>query len=95
MDIALEALEIIFRVNSAAVEGLSYISGHIRNLVGKGKRVSCGGARTKGEGRECELTKKMFFHSNFLKLCHTKIRKITEFFLGTTVFYDKKTCDAN
>ena len=88
VDLALKALEIVYRSNGAAVEGLADRSGHRSNLVGKGKRVSCGGAQTKGEGRECELTKKMFFHSNLLKLCHTKIRKISEFFPDTTVFYD-------
>ena len=86
--LALKALEIVYRSNGAAVEGLADRSGHRRNLVGKGKRVSCGGVRTKGEGRECELTKQMFFHSNLLKLCHMKRRKISEFFLDTTVFYD-------
>ena len=40
--------------------------------VGEGKIVSWGGARTKGKGRECELTKNMFLHSDFLKLCLKK-----------------------
>ena len=88
VDLALKTLEIVYRSNGAAVEGLADRSGHRRNLVGKGKRVSCGGARTKGEGCECELTKKMFFHSNLLKLCHMKRRKISEFFPDTTIFYD-------
>ena len=88
VDMALKALEMVYRANGAAVEGLTDRSGHRRNLVGKGKSVSCGGARTKGEGRECELTKTMFFHSDLLKLCHMKRRKISEFFPATTVFYD-------
>ena len=88
VDLALKTLEIVYRSNGAAVEGLADRSGHRRNLVGKGKRVSCGGARTKGEGCECELTKNMFFHSNLLKLCHMKRRKISEFFPDTTIFYD-------
>ena len=80
IDLALKALEIVYRSNGDAVEGLAGRSGHRRKVVGRGKRVSCGGARTKGEGRECELTKKMFFHSNLLKLCHMKRRKISESF---------------
>ena len=87
-DLVLKALEIFYCSNGDAVEGLADRSGHIKNLVGKGKRVSCGGVQTKGEGRECELTKKMFFHSNLLKLCHMKIRKISKLFPDTTVFYD-------
>ena len=37
---------------------------------------------------ECERTKKMFLHSDLLKLCLKKKRKINEFFPDTTVFYD-------
>ena len=88
VNLALKALEIFYHSNGAAVEGLADRSGHRRNLVGKGKRVSCGGSQTKGEGREYELTKQMFFHSNLLKFCHMKRRKITEFFPDTTVFYN-------
>ena len=66
-----------------------------RKLVGKGKSVRCGGARTKGEGRECELAKKMLYHSDLLKLCFMKIQKISDFFPDTTAFYDLKNCDAN
>ena len=58
VDLALKALEIVYRSNGAAVEGFSDRSGHRRNLVGKGKSVSCGGARTKGEGREYKLIKR-------------------------------------
>ena len=92
---ALKALESVYRTNGAAVEGLADITRHRRKLVGKGKSVSWGGARTKGEFCECKLTKKMFFHSHLLMLCHTKICNITEFFPDTTVFYDYKTCVAN
>ena len=58
VDLALKTLEIVYRANVSAVEGIADRSGHRRNLVGKWKGVSCGGARTKGEGRECELAKK-------------------------------------
>ena len=71
-----------------AFEGLADSNGHRRKVVGEGKSFSWGGARTKGKGRECELTKKMFFHSDLLKLCLKKKRKINEFFPDTTVFYD-------
>ena len=56
-DLALKALEIVYRENGAAVEGLADRNGHRRNVVGKGKSVRYGGARTKGEGRECKLAK--------------------------------------
>ena len=72
VDLALKALETVYRANGAAVEGLADRNGHRRNEVGEGKRVSWGGARTKGEGRKCELTKKMFFHSDLLQLCQKK-----------------------
>ena len=43
--------------NGATVEGLADRNGHRRKVVGEGKSVSWGGARTKGKGCECELTK--------------------------------------
>ena len=86
VDLALKALEIVYRENGGAVEGLADRNGHRRKVVGKGKSVRCGGARTKGECRELKLTKNMFFRSDLLKLCHMKRRKISEFFPDTTVF---------
>ena len=65
VNLPLKALEIVYPANGVAVEGLADRNGHIRKVVGKGKSVSCGGARTKGEGREYELTNNMFFHSDF------------------------------
>ena len=50
VDLALKALEIVYHTNGAAVEGLADRNGHIKKEVGKGKSVSWGGARTKGEG---------------------------------------------
>ena len=88
VDLASKALEIVYRENGAAVEGIADRNGHRKKEIGKGKSASCGGKQTKGEGCECELTKKVFFHSDFLKLCHKKKRKIAEFFRDTTVFYD-------
>ena len=41
-----------YRTNCAAVEGLAGINGHRCKLVGEEGSVSCGGARTKGEGRD-------------------------------------------
>ena len=72
VDLALKALEIVYRENGAAVEGLAGRNGNRRKVVGKGKSVRCGGARTKGEGRKCELAKKMLYHSDLLKLCLMK-----------------------
>ena len=87
VDLALKALEIVYCENGAAVEELADRNGHRRKVVGKGKSVRCGVAQTKGEGRECELAKKMFLHTDVLKLCLMKIQKISEFFPDTTVFY--------
>ena len=92
VDIALKALEIVYCANGAAVEGLADINWHIRKDVGEGKIFSWGVARTKGEGRKCKLTKNMFFHCELLWLCLKKKRKITEFFLDTTVFKLKNSC---
>ena len=95
VDLALKALEIVYRANGAAVKGLANRNGHRRKVVGEGKSVSWGGARTKGKGRKCELTKKMFLHSDMLKLCLKKKHNIGEFFPDTTVFCDYKTRIAN
>ena len=76
VDLALKALEIVYRENGAAVDGLADRNGHRRKDVGEGGSVSWGGARTKGKGREYKLTKNIFFHIDLLKLCHEKKRKI-------------------
>ena len=86
VDLALKALEIIYRANGAAVEGLADRNGHRRKVVGEGKSVSWGGARTKGKGPECKLTKRMFLYSDLLKLCLNKKHNISEFFPDRTFF---------
>ena len=91
----MKVLETVYLANGAAVEGLADRNGHRRKVVGEGKIFSWGGARTKGKGRECELTKNMVLHSDLLKLCLKKKRKINELFPDTTVFYDYKTHVAN
>ena len=68
VDLALKAFEIVYRANMAASEVLADGNGHIRKVVGEGKSVSWEGARTKGKGCECEITKNMFLHSDLLKL---------------------------
>ena len=83
----IEALEIVYMANGASVEGLTDRNGHRRKVVGKGKSISWGGERTKGKGRKCKLTKKMFLHSDLWKLCLKKKQKTNEFFPDTTVFY--------
>ena len=40
VDLALKALEIVYRANGAAVEGLDDRNGHRRKVVGEGKSVS-------------------------------------------------------
>ena len=37
VDLALKALEIVYRANGAAVEGLSDRNGHIRKVLGEGE----------------------------------------------------------
>ena len=88
VDMDLKALEIIYIENGAAVEGLSDRNVHRKKVVGAEKSISWGGERTKGKGRECELTKNMFLESDLLKLCLKRKHNITEFFPETTVFYD-------
>ena len=84
VDMALKALEIFYRASCAAFEGLADRNWHIKKELGKGGSFSWGSARTKGGGRECELTKKMLFHSDLLKLCHKEKLNITEFLPDTT-----------
>ena len=84
------ALKIVYRANWASVEGLGDRNRHIRKLVGEGESVSWGITRTKGKGRECELTKHMFLHSDLLKLCLKKKHNITDFFPDTTIFTIRK-----
>ena len=81
-----KALEIVYLSNGDAVEGIADRNGHRRKLLGEVKSVSWGGSLTKGKGRGCELTKNMFLHSDLLKLCLKKKRKINDFFPDTTVF---------
>ena len=52
VDMALKALEIFYRENGAAVEGLADRNRHRRKVVGEGEGVSWGSAWTKGKGRE-------------------------------------------
>ena len=77
IDLALKVLEIIYHANGSAVEGLADSNGHRWKVVGEGKSVSWGGAWNKVKGRECKLTKNMFFHSDMLKLCLKKKHNIT------------------
>ena len=63
---ALKALEIVYHANCDSVEGLAYRNGHIFKGVGEEKSFSLGGEQTKGEGRECKLTKNIVFFSRFL-----------------------------
>ena len=57
-DMALKALDIVYRANGAAIEGLADRNDHRHKVVGEGKSVSWDGAQTKGKGRECKLTKR-------------------------------------
>ena len=72
VDLALKALGIVYHTNGAAVEGLAGRNCCRCKEVGEGKIEIWGGAQTKGEGRECKLTKHMFFHSDLLQLCLNK-----------------------
>ena len=86
VDPALKALEFVYRKYGAVVEGLDDRKGHIRKVVSEEESVNWGGTPTKGLGRECELTKNMFLHSDMLKLCLKKNRtsmtsSLTQLFL--------------
>ena len=72
VDMSLKALEIVYRANGSAVEGLADRNGYRRKVVDEGKIISWGGARTKRKGRECKLTQKIFLHNDLLKLCLRK-----------------------
>ena len=52
VNLELKALEIVYRTNGDAVEGLADRNGHIRKVIGEGESVSWGSARNKGKGRE-------------------------------------------
>ena len=52
VDLALKALKIVYRANGAAVERMADRNGHRQKVLGEGKSVSWGGARTKGKGRK-------------------------------------------
>ena len=67
--ISLEALEIISHTNGVVVEGLADINGHRGKEVGESKSVSWVDARTKGEGRECKVTKNIFFYRHLFCSC--------------------------
>ena len=73
-----QTLEIVYRAHGVSIEG----------VVGEGESVSWVSAQTKGEVRKCKLTKKMFLHSDLLKLCLKKKYNIAKFFPNTTIFYD-------
>ena len=87
VDLAFKYLEFVYCANGAAVEGLADRNGQRRKVLGEGKSVSWGGARTKGKGRECKITKNMFLHSDMFKFCMKKKYNIADFFPDTTVFY--------
>ena len=57
VDLALKEFEIVYPTNGAAVEEIADINGNRRKEVCKGESFSWVGARTKGEGRKCKLTK--------------------------------------
>ena len=47
---------------------------HRQKVVCEGQSFSWGGARTKGKGRECELTKKMLLYSGYTTLFRSSRR---------------------
>ena len=90
VDLAFKLLEIVYQENDEEFEVLADRNGNRNKEVGKGKSVIWGRARTKDEGPKCELTKKMFFHSDLLKLIHKGKRNITDSFPANAVFYGSK-----
>ena len=91
VDLALKALEIVYRENGAAVERLADRNGHRRKVLGKGKSVRWSDVEVHGPKVRiagANSPKKMLFHSDLMKMCPMKIRNISEFFPDITVFYD-------
>ena len=72
VDLALKVLVIVYRANETAVEELAGRNRNRQKVVGEEESVSWGGTRTKGKGRKCKITKKMFLFSDLLKLCLKK-----------------------
>ena len=91
IDLALKTLEIVYRKNGVVVEGLADKNVHRWKLVGEGESVIWGGARTKGKGRDCKLTKNMFLNIDLLKLCLKKNTTSLSYSLKQLFFYDQKT----
>ena len=91
VDLSLKSLEIVYRENGAAVEGLADRNVHRRKEEGKGESVSWGVALTKGEFRECKLTKKMFTHNYLLQLCLKKNGRFLSYSLTPLFFMILKT----
>ena len=88
--LSLKASDIVYRKKCTSVEGLADRNGNRRKSVGEGKHVSWGGAPIKGKGPNYELTKNMFFHSDFLQLRQKKKRKTNEVFSDIIFFMIKK-----
>ena len=86
----LKSLEIVYRANGSAVEGLADSNGHRRKVLGEGESVSCGGAPGKIKASECKITKKMFFHSDLLKLCLKKNTTSVSYSLTPLFFMIRK-----
>ena len=82
-------METVYCAHGMAVDGLADWNGHRLPVVGDGESGRWGGARSKGEGRECVLGRKMLLHSDILNLCLKQKRNITEFFPDTIAFSDK------
>ena len=51
-------------------------AGDIEGVVGAAKRVSWGGAQTKGEVYKRKLTKNMFLHSDLLTSLSSSLKKM-------------------
>ena len=58
---ALKSLEIVYRANGSAVEGLADSNGHRRKVLGEWKSVSWGGAREKLRRVSAKSPKRCYF----------------------------------
>ena len=92
-DLVLDELKIVYCAHNTDVEVLADQNRHIRRVVGDGKSGRLGGARSKCEGRECGLDKKIFLNRYLLKLCPKQNLYTTKLFPYTIVFlYGVKSC---
>ena len=83
-------MEIVYRSNGAAVEGIADRNGHRKKEGGKGK-VSVGEVHKPKVRVASDNSPKHVLPQRFVSVVSEEKQKITEFFPDTTVYYYIKT----